>query len=88
MKKVFQALLLMLARATDRELARQVQYLKAENEILRSKLPARVSVTTQEKRRLLRFGKPLGNAIRQLISIVSPRTFFRWLQTEENTPPN
>ena len=40
MKTVFQSLLL-LARATDRELARQVQFLKVENEILRSKLPAR-----------------------------------------------
>ena len=37
MKAVFQSLFVHLALATDRELARQVQYLKTENEVLRSK---------------------------------------------------
>src|SRR5581483_8936074 len=83
MEAVFQSLLLLIARATDRELARQVQYLKAENDILRSKLPRRINVTPKERQRLLKFGKPLGTAIKDLISIVSPRTFLRWLQGEE-----
>jgi hypothetical protein len=33
--------------ATDRELARQVTFLKVENEILRSNLPARITVTAK-----------------------------------------
>jgi putative transposase len=76
----------MLANATDRELARQVQYLKAENRILRDKLPNRITVTAAERQRLLKHGKPLGQAIRALITIVSPRTFARWLNGETATP--
>lgn len=75
----------MLAAATDRELARLVQYLKVENRILRDKLPARITVTVQERQRLLKYGKPLGKAIRELITIVSPRTFARWLNAESAT---
>lgn len=79
MGRAFQALLLVLARATNNELARQVQFLKVENDILRGRLPKSVSVTPKERARLLKFGKPLGSAIQHLISIVSPRTFMRWV---------
>jgi putative transposase len=75
----------MLAAATDRELARQVQYLKSEKRILRDKLPQRITVTAQKRQRLLKYGKPLGTAIRELITIVSPRTFARWLDAETAT---
>jgi putative transposase len=75
----------MLANATDRELTRQIQYLKAENRILRDKLPRRIMVTAAERQRLLKYGKPLGKAIRELITIVSPRTFARWLNGETVT---
>jgi len=75
----------MLAAATDRELARQVQYLKAENRILRDRLPQRLTVTAQERQRLIKYGKPLGTAIRELITIVPPRTFARWLNAEKQT---
>lgn len=44
MPRVFYPLLKILAHATHRDLAAQVQYLKVENEILRSKLPKRVTV--------------------------------------------
>lgn len=36
MKNIFQSLLLVIAGATQKELARQVKYLKVENQILRS----------------------------------------------------
>jgi hypothetical protein len=39
----------MLAAATDRELARHVQYHKTKNRILRAKLPERITVTAQER---------------------------------------
>jgi putative transposase len=83
MPRFFRPLLLLIARLTDRELAAVVQYLKAENDVLRSKLPKVVKVTPQERQRLVKFGRPLGSAIRHLITIVSPRTFMRWL----NAPP-
>ncbi len=40
-------LLLMIAGSTQKELAAQIRYLKVENQIVRSKLPARVAVTPQ-----------------------------------------
>jgi hypothetical protein len=52
-------------------------------DILSAKLPKRVSITAAERRRLIKFGQPLGAALRQLISIVSPRTFFRWLHGDQ-----
>ena len=39
MGRLLQPLLIYLSVATDRELARQVQFLKEENRILRAKLP-------------------------------------------------
>ncbi len=81
MKALLQPLLL-LASATDKELARQVQYLKEENRILRGKLPKRITVTPRERHRLVKFGRAVGSAIGELITIVSPRTFARWLSGE------
>jgi len=77
--RFFHPLILMLASLGKSELARQVQYLKAENEILRAKLPKRVTVTPTERRRLLKLGQKIGPAIKHLITIVTYRTFLRWL---------
>ena len=43
MSRIFHPLMYLLACATRQELARQVQYLKVENEILRAKLPKKVA---------------------------------------------
>jgi hypothetical protein len=59
---------------------RQLQFTKAENEQLRSRLPERIVLTPRERRRLIRLGKPLGSAIKDLITIVTPATFQRWLR--------
>ncbi|MEX0653797.1 MAG: hypothetical protein WD534_11530 [Phycisphaeraceae bacterium] len=67
----------MIAHATHRDLSAQVQYLKVENEILRSRLPKQITVTPAEKARLVKFGRKVGGAIRELIMIVTPRTFAR-----------
>ena len=85
MKRLCQSLLARLAGSSDSELARQVRYLKEENRILRDKLPKRLAVTCQERQRLLKVGKALGEAIKELITIVSPRTFTRWLSGETPT---
>jgi putative transposase len=82
MRSLVQSFLLLIARSTDRELARYLEFLKAENRILRGRLPKHIIVTPRERQRLLRFGRPLGPAIKDLITIVTPRTFLRWLQAE------
>jgi len=88
MPNLVQALLLLLAAATEKELARQVQYLKAENRILRDKLPKRITITLQERARLVKYGKPLGAAINQLITIVVPETFARWVREAKQKRSN
>jgi putative transposase len=80
MRYIYNALLLLIAGATSKQLARQVVYLKVENRILRSKLSARVTVTAQERNRLVRFGAKLGQARNQLVSIVHPDTLRRWIR--------
>jgi putative transposase len=83
MASIFHSLLLVIAGSTQKELARQVRYLKVENEILRSKLPARITLTPRERQRLLKYGAKLGRAIRQLVTIVSPDTFLRWIREDQ-----
>ncbi|MFV1967796.1 MAG: integrase core domain-containing protein [Pirellulaceae bacterium] len=88
MARFLHPLLLLVARATELELAGYVEYLKAENRILRSKLPKRVQVTEAERERLVKLGRPVGPAIKELITIVTPRTFARWASeaTAKPTP--
>jgi putative transposase len=57
-----------------------VEYLKAENRLLRDRLPKRLRVTVQDQRFLVKLGRPLGSAMRHLLTIVTPRTFARWLK--------
>jgi hypothetical protein len=44
---------------------------------LRARLPERINVTPKE--RVFRFGCHLGTAIYNVVIIVAPRTFLRWL---------
>jgi putative transposase len=74
------SLWLVIARSTDRELGRQFSYLKAENRILRSRLPDRIILTPKEKSRLVRFAKHLGNSLNELATIVHPSTIRRWIR--------
>ncbi len=83
MNALLQAFLWLLANAASSTLARQVLYLKGENRILRSKLPGKITVSPEERQTLLRYGGPVGAALKELISIVTPRTFLRWLHDEK-----
>lgn len=84
MTNVFHSLLLVIAGATQRELARQIKFLKVENEILHSKLPKRITVTPKERNRLVRFAQKLGGKVlRQLTTIVAPDTLLRWIRAEK-----
>ena len=63
----------------DDELLLRNEYLAAENEILRSKLPARVPMTDDERIRLAKLGKRLGkNALMDVAAIVAPETILSW----------
>ena len=85
--RILHPLLLLVARATDKELVRQLEYLRAENRILRAKLPQRITVTPAERAKLVKLGRRVGAAIKHLISIVHPRTFARWVQADAKSKP-
>jgi len=86
MAALLHPLLTLLASLTRQELARQVAYLKAENQILRSKLPARITLTNQQRRRLVKHGKPLASQLAALISVVTYSTFRKWVRRLEDAP--
>lgn len=51
-----------------------------ENRILRSKIPGRIRLTERERQRLARFGRAVGPAMKDLISVVKYNTFLGWLR--------
>jgi hypothetical protein len=57
---LFHRLLWVLAQFGQDELVRQIEYLKVENEILRSRLPKNIRTTPAEWARLREYGKRLG----------------------------
>jgi putative transposase len=86
--KLFHPLLALIASASDCHLRRQVRYLKEENLILRARIPKQVHTRREERDRLLKFGLPLGPAIEELISIVTPSTFYRWRREAKRGKPS
>jgi putative transposase len=68
---------------TQSILLREISYLKAENQILRSRLPKQIQTTPAERSLLVRLGAPLGNAIQELLSAVHYKTFLRWVREEK-----
>jgi hypothetical protein len=72
-------LLLLLASSTDSDLAKQVEYLKAENGILRKRIDKRLYLTTAEKRLLVKLGLAIGKGIGALLTVVAYPTFRRWV---------
>jgi putative transposase len=87
MTEIFHPLLALIASATDSELAKYVEYLKEENRILRARIPGQIHTKPHERERLLKLGKVIGRAIEELITIVSPATFYRWVRDEKTGKP-
>ena len=82
-RDIYRSLLMILAGATQKELARHVRHLKVENQILRSKLPARIDVTDQERNRLIRLAENLGaKALIELATIAPVDANCRWIREQ------
>ena len=86
MPNLFRRLLSTLAGSSRDDLRRQIQFLKAENEILRAKITGSIRVTPAERSRLVRLGMPLGRAIATLVSIVKPETILKWVRAADKRP--
>jgi len=63
----------------DQELRMRIEYLVAENRILRSQLEGRLRLTDEQRITLATIGKQLGRAaLEQIASIVTPETILSW----------
>jgi len=70
----------LLAEITQSNLKKQIQFLKAENQILRSHcVKQKIFLNERDKNIILKFGLPLGPEIKKLISIVHYSTFRNWV---------
>ena len=88
MKDLYQSLYVVFALSNPRRMARILAYYKRENAMLRARAPARMVLTRPERQLLLKYGKPLGRDIRDVITIVHPDTFGRWVREERQPGPH
>jgi len=78
MANLYLRLMSVLAGASHNQLRAQIQYLRAENQILRAKLGRVVRTTPDERARLVQLAAAVGDAIKELVSIVQPRALLKW----------
>ncbi len=78
--KPWHLITLFLASHLNREQQRVIEYLQAENQVLREKLgKKRILLNDDQRRRLAIKGKELGRrGLRGLTTIVTPDTILRW----------
>ncbi len=77
MKWLMYPLLVLVANTTESELAKYVEYLKVENQVLRDRLPTKIDTAETEPAKISSVDKPPDSKTRGLITIVTPHTFQR-----------
>ena len=75
-----QFLILMVAGFLQRRQKMAIEYLLAENRVLRERLgPKRLRFTDAERRMLAERGKPVGRRLlEEIATLASPETLLRW----------
>jgi putative transposase len=84
MSRIFHPLLYILFSTPRQELARQVYFLKIENQKMRNRLPEVLRTTSEERRELVKAARGLSKeTLRELVTIVSPATLIGWMNVED-----
>jgi hypothetical protein len=74
-----QFLILPVGSWIGRRQGQAIEFLRAENRVLRSRLsPRRLRFTDSERRLLAEKGKPLGRKLAEMASLATPETILRW----------
>ena len=85
MGRLFQPLLFILARCSRNQLIRQIEFLKAENEMLRKRVSKKkIFLKAEERERLVQLGQALGIHVGSLISIVTYAAYRGWVRKLQN----
>src|SRR5262245_38846721 len=79
---ILQVLIAMMAGWINRHQQHVITYLKAENQVLKNKLPKqRLRFTDTERRRPAALAHPLGRKqLKDTATIATPNTLMRWYQ--------
>ena len=72
-------LLAYISGSVDEELLLRIEYLVAENHILRDQIKGRIQLTDAQRKTLTKMGKKLSKqALEEVASIVKPDTILAW----------
>jgi putative transposase len=82
MLPLYHRLVAIFATATRQQLARTIQYYRNEARTYRELCPKHYRLTPKQRQRILKYGRPLGAGIKDVVTIVTPRTFARWASGE------
>ena len=72
------ALLSLFLKRNNTELLSAIDYLRLENQVLRSRLPKRLTFTPAERSLLTTAALACGSFMKKIVTVVKPETILRW----------